>query len=164
MKFKKQIIKIKINIAVLSCISVALAGCSIFKNEQDKYKSLELQKHNYKDSNFSAYKNYGIDSYNTQNITSSHPTVFDTNIYIINNNDCKFVYTNKSGKQQTVTKTSTIKAYLSKTNTLIKVICESKDSNTDYKILATTNKYVEYQASGNLSYIDESTKDKSTWS
>nr|AAV29876.1 NT02FT0488 [synthetic construct] len=127
----------------------------------DKYQARELPllKHGYSKKNLTAYNIFGFCCDNTPsgifNIIDKKPTEFLVNIYVGDNQGCKFIYAaDTKGKQGEITQTGSFTAYLSGRNELLKLECKGKDSNIDYKVIAYANA-IEYDRVGNLSYLVE---------
>ncbi|BCD91673.1 hypothetical protein fh0823_18120 [Francisella halioticida] len=118
-------------------------------------------KHNYSKSKHTAYQIFGFDYATTPkdiyNVVNKVPTKFTVNVYIADNENCEFTYTkDESGDHQGQFRSSqSFTAYLSGKNELLRLECEGKQSNIDYKIVAYANG-VEYDNIGNLSYLVES--------
>jgi len=144
----------------LSVFIVAmLSGCA---TGPQKAQELTLIKHDYSTKKTLAYNYFGFYSDNIPrgiyNIMDKKPTEFSMNIYVGDNQGCKFIYTkNEKGDTGEVSKTESINGYLSGGNILLKLNCKGKNSNIDYKVLAYA-KGIEYDRVGNLSYLVESGK------
>lgn len=144
-------------IATISIFAAILSGCVTGAQEAQE---LPLIKHNYSTKKTLAYNHFGFNFDSVPrgiyNILDEKPTEFTINIYIADNQSCKFVYTkNDKGDTEQVTKTESVKGYLSGENVLLKLDCKGKESNIDYKVIAYANG-VEYDRIGNLSYLVES--------
>ncbi|MBK2356173.1 hypothetical protein IBE09_00815 [Francisella hispaniensis] len=146
---KKIIIAIFMTLLVASCAT-------------DKYQARELPllKHGYSKKKLTAYNTFGFRYDSTPsgifNIIDKKPTEFLVNMYIGDNQGCKFIYTvDTKGKQGEITKTGSFTAYLSGRNELLKLECQGKNSNIDYKVITYANA-IEYDRVGNLSYLVES--------
>lgn len=124
----------------------------------DSYQARELPllKHGYSKKKLTAYNIFGF-RYDTKkrgifNVIDEKPTEFLVNIYIGDNQGCKFIYTaDTKGKQGEITQTSSFTSYLSGRNELLKLECKGKDSNIDYKVTTYANA-IEYDRVGSLSY------------
>ncbi|MFV9958672.1 MAG: hypothetical protein AB8V31_05790 [Francisella endosymbiont of Hyalomma scupense] len=108
----------------------------------DSYQARELPllKHGYSKKKLTAYNIFGFRYDNTPrgifNVIDEKPTEFLINIYIGDNQDCKFIYTaDTKSKQDEITQTGSFTAYLSSRNELLKLECKGKDSNIDYKVI-----------------------------
>ncbi|MED7787689.1 hypothetical protein [Francisella sp. 19X1-34] len=138
-------------------ISSLLSSCASDK----KARELPIIKHNFSKSKYTAYQVFGFDYATTPdgiyNVVNKVPTKFTVNVYIADNEGCKFTYTkdDKGAHQDYFTSTQSFTAYLSGRNELLKLECTGKQSNIDYKIVAYANG-VEYDNIGNLSYLVES--------
>ncbi|AXH30727.1 hypothetical protein CGC45_07470 [Francisella opportunistica] len=128
----------------------------------DSYQAEELPllKHGYSKKKLTAYNIFGFRFDNTPqgifNIIDKKPTEFLVNVYVGDNQDCKFIYTaDIKGKQGEITQTGSFVAYLSGRNELLKLECKGKGSNIDYKIITYANA-IEYDSLGSLSYLVES--------
>lgn len=142
---------------IISTVAAVLSSCA---TGLQKAQELPLVKHSYSTKDTTAYNRFGFDYNSTPsgiyNILDKKPTEFTMNIYIGDNQGCKFIYTkNDKGDTEQVTKTESVKGYLSGKNVLLELDCKGKDSNIDYKVLAYANG-VEYDKVGNLSYLVES--------
>ncbi|WP_150466804.1 hypothetical protein [Francisella sp. SYW-9] len=138
-------------------ITSLLSSCANDK----KAKELPIIKHSFSKSKHTAYQVFGFDYATTPNgiynVVNKEPTKFIVNVYIADNEGCKFTYTKdrKGAHQGQFDSTQSFTAYLSGRNELLKLECTGKQSNIDYKIIAYANG-VEYDNIGNLSYLVES--------
>lgn len=146
-------------IVIFALLSVSLlSSCA---KDDGKAKELPLLKHNYSKSKHTASQVFGFDYATTPkgiyNVVNKEPTKFTVNVYIADNEGCKFTYTkDKDGDhEEDFTKTQSFTAYLSGRNELLKLQCKGEQSNIDYKIVAYANG-AEYDNIGNLSYLVES--------
>lgn len=118
-------------------------------------------KHKYSKSKHTAYRIFGFDYATTPsgiyNVVNKEPTKFTVNVYIADNEGCKFTYTkdDKGAHQDQFDSTQSFTAYLSGRNELLTLECTGKQSNIDYKIIAYANG-IEYDSIGNFSYLVES--------
>ena len=145
---------------MLAFIVIALIGCVAGVEKVGKVQDLPLMKHSYSKSKVLAYKNFGFDPDDlpsgVDDITDSSPTEIKVNLYIADNQRCKFTYiASKRGAKEQETRTSSFSAYLSDKGVLLEAQCIGKDSNVDYKISVYANG-VEYDRIGNLSFLAES--------
>ncbi|WP_425536917.1 FTL_1709 family lipoprotein [Francisella-like endosymbiont] len=154
-KITKVVFSKKIIIAMFMALLVT--SCTT-----DSYQARELPllKHGYSKKKLTAYNIFGFRYDNAPrgifNVIDEKPTEFLVNIYIGDNQDCKFIYTaDTKGKQDEITQTGSFTAYLSSRNELLKLECKGKDSNIDYKVITYVNA-IEYDRVGSLSYLVES--------
>lgn len=154
---KQKNILFYIGIFVL-LIVIFLSGCA---KDDGKAKELPLLKHSYSKPQHTAYQIFGFDYATTPkgvyNVVNKVPTKFTVNVYIADNEGCKFTYTKDEDgyHQEEFTQSQSFTAYLSGRNQLLTLQCKGKQSNIDYKIVAYANG-VEYDNIGNLSYLVES--------
>ncbi|AIT09864.1 hypothetical protein LO80_07700 [Candidatus Francisella endociliophora] len=145
------------NTIFITVIAITISSCA---TGPQKAQELPLLEHKYSTKKTLAYSRFGFDFASTPsgmfNVLDKKPTEFDINIYIGDNQGCKFIYTkDPKGDTEEVTKTESIKGYLSGSNVLLELDCQGKDSNIDYKIVSYANG-IEYDKIGNLSYLVES--------
>ncbi len=151
----KNLTKIISKIITVSLLGTLLGSCA-----KAKFTDLPLMDSSFTKSKITANKKFGFNydamPAGVQNVGGVNPTEFNVDLFITNNQDCKFIYLkSKDGKKDTETETTSFKAYLSEQNILLKVICAGEASNVDYKITAEDNG-VKYTNIGNLSYFAES--------
>lgn len=131
-----------------------------------KFTDLPLKNSDFTNKKITAYQEFGFEydagyddsiPVGVKNIGNDNPTEFSVNLFIGNNDNCKFIYLDpsKSGKKIKETKSASFKTYLSKQNILLKAICVGKESNINYKIVAKADG-IQYTRVGNLSYLAES--------
>jgi hypothetical protein len=139
--------------------AIILSSC-VTQNIQPA-KMLPLIGHGHSKAKKVAYNKFGFDpesdiSSGMFNIYDNNPTEFKVNIYIGDNQGCKFIYLkDKKGTKAEIMQSGSIKAYLSAKGVLLDLQCQGDKSNIDYKIEAYSNG-VEYDRSDNLSYLAES--------
>lgn len=153
------------NIAALFFIVLVCSGCSFTdKNIEKNNDSITTVYHHIDEETRHAVVAYGLtESNNVIDIydagATDEATEFEVKDYIVDNNNCKIVYTSSpdGNKESSEVRTGTFKAYVH-AGILFKIDCTGSDSNIDYKLNMQSKDGQKYKVVGSYSYYKETAK------